>query len=163
MTAGGGKDASLGRGRTLAVPAFAEDDGTADPRVRHLLASSEDPIRLARALRSVRLLGCVIAVADEVDASGAEQSSHMAAVLMVNERGETGLLAFTGVDSLAAWNPQARPVPSLGREVARSALALGPPEWLPSGWLVPSWLQHCQPQQLTPRWDTSHSPATTHA
>ena len=46
----------------------------------------------------------------------------MAVVSMVNERGEKGLLAFTGVDSMAAWNPQARPVPSLGRDIARSAI-----------------------------------------
>ena len=46
----------------------------------------------------------------------------MAVVSMVNERGEKGLLAFTGVDSMAAWDPQARPVPSLGRDIARSAI-----------------------------------------
>jgi hypothetical protein len=46
----------------------------------------------------------------------------MAVVSMVNERGERGLLAFTGVDSLASWNPEARPVPAWGREVARAAL-----------------------------------------
>lgn len=46
----------------------------------------------------------------------------MAIVSMVNEAGAKGLLAFTGVDALAAWNPDARPVPALGRDVARSAL-----------------------------------------
>jgi len=46
----------------------------------------------------------------------------MAVVSMVNERGERGLLAFSGVDGLAAWNAEARPVPALGRDVARAAL-----------------------------------------
>lgn len=64
----------------------------------------------------------MLAVADEVDGSGADTGTHMALVSMVNERGEKGLLAFTGVDSLAAWDPRARPVPALGREVARSAI-----------------------------------------
>ncbi len=49
----------------------------------------------------------------------------MAVVSMVNERGERGLLAFTGVDSLSAWNPEARPVPAVGRDIARSAKAEG--------------------------------------
>ncbi len=77
---------------------------------------------IARALREERLLAGVVAVLDELDEAGGDKDSHMAVVSMVNERGEKGLLAFTGVDSLAGWNPQARPVPSLGRDVARSAL-----------------------------------------
>ncbi len=115
----------LGRGRHLAEPAFPDDDGAADPRLRDLLASGPDPIAAARALRGVRLLATVVAVADEVADDGCDKSSHMAVVSMVNESGSRGLLAFTGTDSLSAWNPDARPVPALGREVARSALADG--------------------------------------
>lgn len=77
---------------------------------------------MARVLREERLLASVVAVLDELDEAGGDKDSHMAVVSMVNERGEKGLLAFSGVDSMAAWNPQARPVPSLGRDVARSAL-----------------------------------------
>ena len=76
----------------------------------------------ARSLRQARLLATVVAVLDEVDPSGEDKDSHMAVVSMVNERGEKGLLAFTGVDSLAEWNPQARPVPVLGRDTARAAI-----------------------------------------
>ena len=111
-----------GDGRTLAVPAFPDDDGRADPRLRERLAADGPGVTTARRLRSARLLASVVAVADEVDADGADTSSHMAVVSMLNERGERGLLAFTGVDSLAAWNPEARPVPALGRDMARSAL-----------------------------------------
>ena len=113
---------SLGRGRSLAAPQFAGDDGTGSPAVRRLLSSGTDPIAIARALRDERLLASVVSILDEPDEGGAEKDSHMAVVSMVNERGERGLLAFTGVDSMADWNPQARPVPSFGRDLARAAL-----------------------------------------
>ncbi len=95
--------------------------------VRALLADGSEggAVALARALRPARLLACVVAIADEVDEHGGDTSSHMAAVSMVNERGERGLLAFSGVDSLAAWNPEARPMPASGRELGRSALEDG--------------------------------------
>lgn len=116
------EEGSLGRGRSLASPQFTGDDGRAAPAVRRLLSSGTDPLVIARLLREERLLASVVAVLDELDEAGGDKDSHMAVVSMVNERGEKGLLAFSGVDSLADWNPQARPVPSLGRDVARSAL-----------------------------------------
>ena len=109
----------------LASPAFPHDDGAADPQVRARLHDLSDPIGVARDLRSVRLLACVIAVADEVDTAGADKDSHMAVVSMVAADGRRGLLAFTGLDSLRAFDPQARPVPALGRDVARAALDEG--------------------------------------
>lgn len=115
-----------GDGRTLAVPAFPDDAGAADGQVRELLArASRGEVALtgvARALRGARLLATVVAVLDSVDEAGGEKDSHMAVVSMLNESGHKGLLAFTGLDSLAAWNPQARPVPALGRDLARAAL-----------------------------------------
>jgi SseB protein N-terminal domain len=116
------EEGSLGRGRSLASPQFAGDDGAGSPLVRHLLSSGADGLAVARALREERLLAGVVAVLDELDEAGGDKDSHMAVVSMVNDRGEKGLLAFTGVDSMAAWDPQARPVPSLGRDIARSAM-----------------------------------------
>jgi hypothetical protein len=49
----------------------------------------------------------------------------MAVVSMVNERGERGLLAFTGMDSLSAWDPGARPVPAAAATIAEAALRDG--------------------------------------
>lgn len=118
-----------GRGRRLAAPGFPDDDGSADPAVRASVADESDAaggvIALARSLRRIRLLSGVVAVADEVDDSGGDKTSHMAAVSMVNERGQRGLLVFTGVDSLAAWSAHARPVPALGREMAQAAISDG--------------------------------------
>ena len=112
--------APVGAGRTLAGPAFPEDDGSADPRLRaHIAAGSSDLLaHLARA----RLLVAVVAVLDELDEAGADKESHMAVVSMVNAAGERGLLAFTGIDALTAWDPAARPVPVTGPVAARAAL-----------------------------------------
>lgn len=118
-------DAVDGAGRSLAAPAFPDDDGAALPWVRELVAraaSGEVPIlSVARALRDARLLATVVAVLDEVDESGADKDSHMAVVSLVSEDGRRGLLAFTGVDSVALWREDARPVPTLGRDLARAA------------------------------------------
>lgn len=114
-----------GGGRSLAKPAFPDDDGGADPQVRALLqqvaAGAVPTLSAARALRDCRLLACVVAVLDERDETGGDKDSHMAVVSMVNESGHKGLLAFSGIDALQAWNPQARPVPALGRDLARAA------------------------------------------
>ena len=103
-----------------------DDDGSADPVLRALLSggcdSEED---MLRALANSRLLVAVMAVADEIADDGSDKSSHMAVVSMVNSAGEKGLLAFTGLDSMAAWNPQARPVPVPARAAAEAALADG--------------------------------------
>jgi hypothetical protein len=119
-------EGSLGQGRSLAAPQFPGDDGTADPRVRDLVARAAagqlDPAWVARSLRHVRLLSTVVAVLDAVDEDGGDKDSHMAVVSMVNAAGEKGLLAFTGTDALTQWNPDARPVPAFGRDVARAAL-----------------------------------------
>jgi hypothetical protein len=116
-------------GRSLAVPAFPADDGRADPQVRALLAAAArgeaDPLGVARVLRECRLLASVVAVLDGLDEAGGDKDSHMAVVSMVNEQGERGLLAFTGIDALAAWDPAARPVPALGRDTARAAVEDG--------------------------------------
>lgn len=115
-----------GAGRDLAEPQFADDDGAADPLVRGLLSSvsaGDVPVlSAARALRDWRLFATVVAVLDEVDESGADKDSHMAVVSVMNDAGAKAMLAFTGTDALAAWNPDARPVPALGRDLARAAL-----------------------------------------
>jgi hypothetical protein len=119
-----GPHTSRGGGRSLAEPAFAGDDGRPDEAVRAVLGQSElSDLHVARYLRCVRLLTSVVAVLDDHD--GADKDSHMAVVSMVNERGERGLLAFTGTDSLAAWSADARPMPSWGRDVALAALEDG--------------------------------------
>ncbi|MDP2013250.1 MAG: SseB family protein [Actinomycetota bacterium] len=113
----------------MASPAFAGDDGAADPVLRRSLAQGavaltsgiarDLPLEL---LMDSRLLVAVVATADEVDDVGADKDSHMSVVSMVSATGERGLLAFTGLDSMAMWDPQARPVPISGPDAAKAAL-----------------------------------------
>lgn len=116
-------------GRFLAEPAFPDDDGSADPALREALRAG--PVHVAAGvgrdlalelLMDSRLLVAVVASADEIDETGADKSSHMSVVSMINPSGERGLLAFTGIDSMALWDPQARPVPISGPDAARAAL-----------------------------------------
>lgn len=114
-----------GEGRSLATPQFAGDEGSADAHVRHCLQVSDDDELLA-ALADARLLVAVVAVLDEMDEeTGADKKSSMAIVSMVNASGGTGLLAFSGVDSMAAWDASARPVPVSAKDAAGAALTDG--------------------------------------
>lgn len=111
-----------GNGRKLDTPGqYSADDGAPDLAIRQ----ARDHLDLVEALLSGRVLVAVVAVAQEVaDVNGIEvdKSSHMSVVSMVAHDGRRGLLAFTGIDALHAWNPVARPVPVSGVDAARAAI-----------------------------------------
>jgi hypothetical protein len=107
-----------GDGRHLVGSTYQDDDGSADPELRAAMAAGR--LELAD-LAEARLLVAVVAVADEIDATG-DKESHMAVVSMVNTSGERGLLAFTGLDSLQQWQADARPVPVTGHQAAAAAI-----------------------------------------
>ncbi|MEV6794042.1 SseB family protein [Streptomyces sp. NPDC051320] len=95
---------------------FSDDDGTADPRLTSALADwsqdrSAEPAVL-EALRGARLLVPVVAVLGETeirDGLRTEKNSDMAVpTLQAGDR--KALPAFTSTESLARWDPQARPV-----------------------------------------------------
>lgn len=114
-----------GRGRRIETPgAFAGDDGRADPRWE---AAYADPAAVEALLHAgVRLLVPIVAVLDEADTeTGADKSSHMASVSLVQADGRRGLLAFTGTEAMVRWDPAARPVPATAHQVAAAALAEG--------------------------------------
>ena len=54
-----------------------------------------------------------------------DKSSDMATVLMRGADGRLALLAFTGLDSLQRWDPDARPVPVPARTAALAAMQDG--------------------------------------
>lgn len=127
-----------GAGRRLVVPtAFAGDDGSAPAAVRAALERyAQDSAahgEVISALSTSRLLVPVVAVLDESEITFAQmgreletdKSSHMATVSLLQPDGRRGLLAFTSVDALTRWNPQARPVPAMATEVAAAAIAEG--------------------------------------
>jgi hypothetical protein len=110
-----------------------DDDGAPDAGLTAALAAyADDPARepdVLAALAQARLLVPVVAVLGEaeVDADGLvrDKSADMAAVLMRGADGRTALLAFTGLDSMRRWDPEARPVPVPAQVAAQAALQDG--------------------------------------
>ena len=114
---------------------FRDDDGAADPRVHAALAayqagqgSEQDALT---ALAAARLLVPVVAVlADGATASGdraaeGDKNSEMVLPTLIGQDGRPAVLAFTALDTLACWRPNARPVPAEAGRVWRAAVADG--------------------------------------
>lgn len=116
--------------RLIPDPGFAGDTGEADAALAAGLAayarqeSSHGDVLFA--LQDARLLVPVVAMLGEVeyDERGLahDKTSDMAAVLMRGADGRLALLAFTSTETLARWNPEARPVPVVARLAAQSAV-----------------------------------------
>lgn len=122
--------------RSLGQPnaAYAGDRGDADPETRTALRhvsqfGAGEPnvyLQAVAALCASRLLLPIVASGDDSGASpDPNRPAEMAAVLLTSVSGETGVLAFTGLDALTAWNPAARPVPCTLDDVAATALETG--------------------------------------
>jgi hypothetical protein len=122
--------------KTLRPAAFGDDDGSVDPAVESALSAFDrahgGPADVLAALAGSRVLVPVVSVLDEAadggtsvpgGAAAGEKSSHMAAVSTIGRDGRRGLLAFTCLENLRRWNPDARPVPVSTRAAAESALA----------------------------------------
>jgi hypothetical protein len=114
---------------------FRADNGAADPRVTAALAayytgqgSEQDALT---ALAAARLLVPVVAVsADNPTATGdraaeGDKNSQMVLPTLIGRDGRPAVLAFTGLDTLARWRPNARPVPAESDRVWRAAVADG--------------------------------------
>lgn len=92
-----------------------------------LTAYAAEPTRhgqVVEALADARLILPIVSVpADAAAAQGLSEDhcAELAAVLLQRPDGRRGLLAFTGVDALARWDPSARPMPVPTREAARAA------------------------------------------
>ena len=108
---------------------FRDDDGTADPRVTEALAayhvgegSEQDALA---ALAAARLLVPVVAVLADGSAADGDKNSEMVLPTLIGQDGRPAVLAFTGLDALARWRPNARPVPAESDRVWRAAVADG--------------------------------------
>jgi hypothetical protein len=119
--------------RQIPDAGFSGDDGRGDPVLRAALASWDaDPgrhLEVFVALQTSRLLVPVVAVLGDVetDETGLthDKTSDMATALLTGRDGRQALLAFTGLDTLAAWRPDARPVPVAATMAARAAIQEG--------------------------------------
>lgn len=111
-----------GHERSLAEPAFPDDDGLVDPR---LAAALGDDSAVFDIFGAVRVFVPIVAILGEVATDGSDKSADMAAVFMTGADGRKALLTFSSVAVLESWNPKARPVPVWGREAAAAALDEG--------------------------------------
>ncbi len=116
--------------RSLARPnsRFTGDEGAPDPAVREALSRATDSTSYARAVVTLctsRLLLPIVASGDDGgDGPDPRRRAEMAAVTLSDHTG-TYLMAFTGVDALRAWRPDARPVPCLLDELAATVEPAG--------------------------------------
>jgi hypothetical protein len=114
---------------------FRDDNGAADPSVTAALAayyagqgSEQDALT---ALAAARLLVPVVAVsADDPAVKGdkaaeGDKNSQMVLPTLIGRDGRPAVLAFTGLDTLARWRSNARPVPAESDRVWRAAVADG--------------------------------------
>jgi hypothetical protein len=110
---------------------FRGDRGAADPRVTAVLAAyqagqaSEQAVLAA--LAAARLLVPVIAVLADgaVSPERGDKDSEMVLPTLIGRDGRPAVLAFTGLDALARWRPDARPMPAEADRVWRAAVADG--------------------------------------
>jgi hypothetical protein len=119
-------------GKSIPSHGFAGDTGGADPVLLAALTAVHDgpgldtETALMDRVAEARWLVPVVAVADEVDDSGAlvvETRSDMAAVTLTSPDGSRALPVFTSLESLAAWDAHARPVPVTASAAAQAAIS----------------------------------------
>jgi hypothetical protein len=124
---------------------FRDDRGAADPRAAAALAAyqaGQDSEQAAlTALAAARLLVPVIAVladgtaadsdknsgenSDKNSGENSDKNSEMVLPTLIGRDGRPAVLAFTSLDALARWRPNARPVPAEAGRVWRAAVADG--------------------------------------
>jgi SseB protein N-terminal domain len=120
-------------GRRIPDPGFAGDDGASDQRLTAALTAydgaPERHLDVFLVLQHARLLVPVVAVLGEVehDEHGLahDKTSDMATALLTGRDGRQALLAFSGLDTLARWRPDARPVPVTAALAALAAVQEG--------------------------------------
>src|SRR5215470_11239024 len=108
---------------------FRGDRGGADPRVTAALAAYQagqgSEQGALTALAAARLLVPVVAVLVDGTAAEGDKDSEMVLPTLIGQDGRPAVLAFTSLDALARWRPQARPVPAEAGRVWRAAVADG--------------------------------------
>lgn len=125
-------------GRSLAgddgrIHNFENDDGAADAGYLAALAAlvhgTGDEAAVVASLATARVFIPIIAQlgAEAAGAAGltADKQADMAMVTLKAPDGRTAMPAFTSVEALAAWHPEARPVAVYAARAALSAVAEG--------------------------------------
>jgi hypothetical protein len=128
-----GVDQDRGGARLRPGAGAPDDTGEPNPALAAALAAyAGDPARepeVLAALPGARLLVPVVAELGEAetgpDGLVRDKAADMATVLMRGADGRLALLAFTGLEALHRWDPDARPVPVPARTAALAALQDG--------------------------------------
>lgn len=118
-------------GRSFEPNPHAADDGSADPALLAALlafrAGDGDAVAVVDAYRAARLLIPLVAEKGEegVGPTGltVDKTQELSIVTVAAPDGRRVLPVFTSVQTLAAWDPSARPVPVDGVRTALSAAA----------------------------------------
>ena len=114
-------------GRRFEHGASSDDDGSAPAKLiealRRFRAGDLGEAEVLDALRESRLLIPLVAVlgADGLSEHGHDKSQELSIVTVAGPDGRTVLPAFTSVDAMKRWNPDARPVPATAGRVALAA------------------------------------------
>ncbi|HKX14812.1 MAG TPA: SseB family protein [Propionibacteriaceae bacterium] len=119
--------------RRLTAFPFPGDTGAASPDTRNLIATAATeatPLAYLRAVAALcgdRLLVPVVATSTRLGETVAgltsDKEAEMSVVSLQAQDGRRALLAFTGLDALHSWQPDARPVPvtvDVAAQAARS-------------------------------------------
>jgi SseB protein N-terminal domain len=117
--------------RRLAASPFPGDTGAASAEIRRLMATAtaeatpQAYLRAVAALCGDRLLVPVVATATGLRETTAgltsDKEAEMSVVTLQARDGRRALLAFTGLDALQSWRPDARPVPVTLDRAAQTA------------------------------------------
>src|SRR6476659_4283062 len=120
------------QGKSIPSHGFSGDTGAADDALLAALAAAhatpgdDAEVAVMEHTAGARWLVPVVAVAAEVDESGphaVDTRSDMAAVTLTSPDGSRALPMFTSLESLAAWDPGARPVPVRAAAAAQAAIS----------------------------------------
>lgn len=111
-------------------PLVPDDDGSADAALASALAAHErgeaDATAVLNALGSARLLVPVVAILTSAEVSPCgvkrEKESEMALPKLIGQDGREAVLAFTSIESLTRWRPDARPIQATGPQVCHAAV-----------------------------------------
>ena len=114
-------------GRHFEHSASSDDDGSAPEKLiealRRFRAGELGEAEVVDALRESRLHIPLVAVlgAGGVTEHGHDKSQELSIVTVAGPDGRTVLPAFSSVDAMKRWNPDARPVPATAGRVALAA------------------------------------------
>lgn len=113
-------------GRELTGTGFDGDTGAADPALVAAMSDPGDERALVAAVSAARLLVPIVAEPVSTDSTGelvVEKQTDMAAVTLVAPDGARALPVFSSMQAIAAWDPQARPVPVTAARAAQAAVS----------------------------------------